>query len=159
MVPESLENQDPMHHHRRSSLYAALALLAACSSPDSPEAQIHKVIDRMETAAEARDTGAVLEFVSEHFRGDYAMDRAELAQYLRGYFIANQSIHLLTRVEKLEFPVPGEARADVAVARVGQEADAAGVWDVSAELHNFHVVLRNEDGAWKVTHAAPFAPH
>jgi hypothetical protein len=45
----------------------------------------------------------------------------------------------------------------VAVALVSKDADAA--WEVSSELHNFRVVLRSEDGAWKVTYAAPFASH
>ena len=53
----------------------------------------------------------------------------------------------------------GEAHADVATTLVGQEAAAAGAWDLSAELHKFHVAPRSEDSTWKVIRAAPFAPH
>lgn len=133
--------------------------LAACGSPDSPEAQVRGAFHRMELAAEERDAGDFMDGISESFRGDYQMGRDELAQYLRGYFLANQSIHLLSRVERLEFPTPDEAHAEVTVASVGKEADAAAAWDVSAELHKFRVVLRSEGGAWKVTYAAPFASH
>ena len=41
---------------------------------------------------------------------------------LAGYFIANQSIHLLTRIDKIDFPASDEARLQVTVGMVGREA-------------------------------------
>ncbi|HKE96264.1 MAG TPA: hypothetical protein VKB34_18285 [Povalibacter sp.] len=83
-----------------------LVLLSACSEPDSPEAQVRKAIDAMETAAEARDTSDVMEFVATDFRDAYGQGAAELETYLRGYFIANQSLHLLTRINRIDSPPP-----------------------------------------------------
>lgn len=129
-----------------------LVLVAACSSADSPETQVRKVIDEMEQAAEDRDVGDLMEHVSASYRDAYGQGPDEASRYLRGYFIANQSIHLLTRINSLEFPTHDEAHANVSVGMVGREDDD-GNWNLAAELHDFDVVLRLEDGDWKVRYA------
>ena len=137
----------------RILLLAALATLSACGDADSPEQQVRQVIDRMETAAEERDAGELVQHLSSEYRDANGMSSDEAARYARGYFIANQSIHLLTRVEQIEFPLPDEARARVLVGMVGRDADAAGNWDLVADLYEFKISLRQEDGEWKVTFA------
>lgn len=107
----------------------------------------------METGVEARDTSDVLQFVSDQYRDEYGQSRQDVSRYLHGYFIANQSIHLLTRVTRIEFPIPEEARLQVSVGMLGREAEAAGKWDLAADLYEFDVTLRLEDGDWKVTYA------
>jgi hypothetical protein len=129
-----------------------LALLAACSDESSPEAQVRSVIDSMERAAEARDVGALMEHVSASFRSADGQDRAETSRYAHGYFIANQSIHLLTRIESLEFPSPDEARVKMQVGMAGRDGEQ-GAAGVSADLHDFDVALVREDGEWKVSYA------
>lgn len=135
-----------------------LGLLAAigvssCGDPQSPDAQIRETIAALETAAEERDVGGLMEHVSDQFRDSYGRDSQALATYVRGYFIANQAIHLLTRIESVEFPTQEEARAKVTVAMVGREAAEANAWNLAAEVRDFEVTLMREDGAWKVTHA------
>jgi hypothetical protein len=137
----------------RVLLLAALAALTACGDADSPEQQVRQVIDKMETAAEARDVGEFAQHFSAEYRDADGMSGEDAARYARGYFIANQSIHLLTRVEQIEFPLPDEARARVLVGMVGRDADAAGNWDLAADLYEFKLSLRQEDGEWKVSFA------
>lgn len=141
----------PIRAVHRTWMIVALAALAACGGADSPEQQVRAVIDQMEVAAEKRDVGDVTEHLSEDFHGSSGMRPEEVARYLRGYFIANQSIHLLTRVEHLEFPTDGEARAQVVVGMLGREAAAADQWDLAADLHTFKIALRREADDWKVT--------
>src|SRR4051812_14418840 len=111
------------------TLFIAVAAMAGCSSPDSPEAQVRKTLNSMEAAAEDRDVGDVMEWVSPEFRSRYGGNSDELRQYLYGFFIANQSIHLLTRINSLEFPSSDEARANVTVAMTTREAEAEKAWD------------------------------
>ena len=125
--------------------------LAACGAGDSPEQQVRAVIDQMEAAAENRDVGELTQYLSEDYRDSNGMGPDEVARYLRGYFIANQSIHLLTRIEELEFPTEGEARARVTVGMLGREAADTNQWDLAAELRAFKIALRREDDAWKVS--------
>jgi hypothetical protein len=129
----------------------ALVLLAGCSDDASPEEQVRTVIDSMELAAEARDVGDLLEHVSAAYRSADGQDRAETARYVRGYFVANQSIHLLTRIESLEFPAPDEARLKLQVGMAGR--DGQGAANLNADLYDFDVVLVREDGEWKVSYA------
>ncbi|GFE89414.1 hypothetical protein GCM10011488_43680 [Steroidobacter agaridevorans] len=103
----------------------------------------------MEQAAEDRDVGGLKAHLSDDYRDANGMGAEEAARYARGYFIANQSIHLLTRIEELIFPTDDEARAQVLVGMMGR--DAADEWDLAGELRTFKIALRREDGEWKVT--------
>ena len=133
-------------------LCCVVVLLAGCADEASPEQQVRAVIDAMERAAEARDVGDLMEHVSANYRDAQGQDRAEASRYARGYFIANQSIHLLTRIESLEFPAPDAARVKVQVGMAGRGSNP-GVADLSADLYDFDVALVFEDGEWKVSYA------
>lgn len=131
-----------------------LAALAACGDKDSPEQQVRAVIEQMEQAAENRDVGDLKAHLSEEYRDTHGMGAEEAARYVRGYFIANQSIHLLTRIEELTFPTEGEARAQVLVGVLGRDSAASEhskVGDLAADVHTFKIALRREDDEWKVT--------
>jgi len=135
----------------RIAFLAVLVLLAGCSDDTSPEQQVRAVIDSMEVAAEARDVGDLMEHVSAAYRGADGLERTEAANYLRGYFVANQSIHLLTRIESVEFPTPDEARVQLQVGMAGRGGQGAA--DLSADLYDFDVALVREGGEWKVSYA------
>jgi len=135
----------------RRAYLAVLALLPGCSDDASPEQQVRAVIDSMEVAAEARDVGDLMEHVSTAYRSADGLDRAEAGRTVRGYFVVNQSIHLLTRIESLEFPAPDEARVKLQVGMAGRGGQGAA--DLSADLYDFDVVLVREDGEWKVSYA------
>lgn len=138
---------------RFSVLLMSVFFISACGTPDSPETQVRRAIDAMEKAAEARDVGDLMEFVADDFRDQYGQDRDQLRQYLVGYFIANQSIHLLTRIDELELPGPDEALVRMTVGMVGQDADAANAWNLAADVQDFEITLRRDDDDWKVLYA------
>lgn len=127
--------------------------LAGCGTPDSPETRVRAVIAAAEQAAEARDVSAVMELVSPAYADADGRQAVELSRYLRGYFIANQSLHLLTRIDSLEFPARDVAEVAVTIAMVGREAEAESAWHVAADVHSFRLTLMEEDGDWRVTHA------
>jgi hypothetical protein len=135
-----------------SILVFALALFAGCADDTSPEQQVRSVIESMERAAEARDVGDLLEHVSANYRDAQGQDRGEAARYARAYFIANQSVHLLTHVESLEFPAPDEARVKLQVGMAGRGAEQ-GAPGFSADVYDFDIALVREDGAWRVSYA------
>lgn len=132
---------------------AVVALLVGCGGADTPERQVRKVIERMETAAEARDVGDLTEHLSKNYRDAYRQGAAEASRHARGYFIANQAIHLLTKIESIDFPSSEEARATVLVGMVSREADASAAWDLAADLYRFELSLLREAGEWKVSYA------
>jgi hypothetical protein len=134
------------------ALACAALLLAGCADDSSPEQQVRSVIESMEVAAEARDVGDLMEHVSANYRDAQGQGRTEASRYARGYFVANQSIHLLTRIESLEFPAPDEARVKLQVGMAGRggEQGAAGL---SADLYDFDLALVREGGEWKLSYA------
>ena len=129
----------------------ALAGLAACADDASPEQQVRAVIESMEVAAEARAVGDLLEHISASYRDAQGQDRAEASHYARGYFVANQSVHLLTRIESLEFPSPDEARVKLQVGMAGRGEPSPA--SLTADLYDFDLALVREGGEWKVSYA------
>lgn len=135
-------------------LAACAALwLGACAAGDSPEAEVRAVVDEAERAAEARDVGALLDLVAADYRDDRGNQRGELRQYVRGYFVAHQSIHLLTRVDSVELPATDLARVRATVAMLGRQAESESAWDLAAEVYDFDITLAREEGDWRVTRA------
>ena len=135
-------------------LLAAGLCLGGCGETDPPEAQVRALLAAGEAAAEARDLSGVLEHVSEDYRDERGGGREELRQYLRGYFVMHQSVHLLTRVESVEFPYRDYARVRLTLGTLGREVDAGTAFDLAADVHDVALELRLEDDAWRVVRAA-----
>jgi hypothetical protein len=114
---------------------------------------VRHVIEQIELAAEARDTGDLMEHISAEYRDPHGQGRDELSRYVRGYFVANQSIHLLTHVRQLDFTTDDEAHAIVQVGMAAREAEATDDWNLAADVYEFDVVLRRDGESWKISHA------
>jgi len=127
-----------------SLIFVAAISLAACTAKSSDEAQVRAVIDRMEAAAEARDASDVLEYVSDDYADSSGLDKPQLRNFLRGYFLTHPKLELLVTVDSLEFPVDGLAQAVVGVATV--ELGDPG-------LQRFTVEFRRAGGEWRLARA------
>ena len=102
-----------------SLIFVATFLLAACGAKSSDEAQVRELVASAEAAAEARDTSDVLELVADDYNDAQGFDKPAPQDFLRGYFFTHPKIELIVSVDKLEFPVPGLAQAEISVATVG----------------------------------------
>ena len=60
----------------------------------------------------------MLEHVADSYADSRGMDKAQLRDFLRGYFLAHPKLELLVTVESLEFPVDGLAQAVVTITTV-----------------------------------------
>ena len=141
------------------SNYTGLAIVGAmllswgCGGGESPEAQVRAVIETGEVAAEERDLSALMDLVSPDYADDQGRDRSELKHYVHGYLIANQSIRLLTRIERIEFPYRDMARVDLTLGSLGREATEDSSFDLAADVQRLSIELQLDDGEWKVTRA------
>lgn len=133
-------------------LCCSTALLAACGKPDSPEAQVRAVVQEAEDAAEARDASRLFGLIAPDYRDPRGFAAEDLKRYLRGWFVAHQSVRLLTRVESIEFPAEDLARLSVTVGMVGREAGGEA-WDLAADVYDLDVTLAREGGEWRVIRA------
>jgi hypothetical protein len=122
----------------------ATLLLAACGTKSSDEEKVRALIDEVETAAESRDASDVLEYVTEDYSDSSGLDKRELTNFLRGYFLSHPKLELIVTIESLEFPVDGLAQAVVTVANV--ELGDPG-------MERLKVEFRREGGEWRVARA------
>lgn len=134
--------------------FAALVLLAGCAEKTTPETQVRTVIAAGEAAAEARDLSGILEHVSPEFSDEHGGGRDELKQYLRGYLVTHPSVHLLTRIDSVEFPYRDLAKVQLTVGTLGRESAGATVFDVAADVKTVVLELQLEDDQWRVVRAA-----
>ncbi len=140
---------------RTTTAATLLALaLSACGPSRTPDAQVRALIARGEAAAEARDLSGVMDLVSPNFQDGRGGNRDDLKQYLRGYFVTHQSIHLLTRVDSVEFPYNDMAKVSLTLGTLGRETAGASAFDLAADVHDVELELQLEDGEWRVTRAS-----
>ena len=143
----------PMPALRNCLVAGAMAavLLSGCGGEEGPEQQLRAVVAEAEAAGEARSPRAVLKLLAPDFRAGDGADAATLERYLRGWFLAHPSVHLLTRVERLEVLADALAELDVTVAMLGSEADAS--FDLAADVYLVEPTLAREGDEWLVTRA------
>ena len=122
----------------------AICFLAACGTRSSDEQQLRELVDNMENAAEDRDASDVLAHVAANYEDAQGFDRAELQNFLRGYFLSHPKIELVVSIDSLEFPVDGVARAEITVTNVDLG---------NPERESFKVEFRRKDGEWRVSRA------
>jgi hypothetical protein len=132
---------------------ACIALLVtACAGEPSPEQQVRAVIAAGEEAAEKRDAGELLELVSESYSDAEGRNAAELGRYVRGYLLAHPSLHLVTRIDSIEFPFRDQAHVRMTIGSLAREGPAATL-DLAADLQDIELELTREGDEWRVTRA------
>jgi hypothetical protein len=134
----------------RTAVVGALAVvLGGCASSD-PETEIRALLAAAEEAAEARDVGFFAALVGESYRDARGNDRDALVRTLRGYFVANQRVEVVSRVDEVVVEGRDAARATVHAGLVGQRAGAALLGGLDAELYRFDLELVNDEGEWRI---------
>ena len=131
------------------TMLIASAVLASCGARSSDEERVREVVAAMETAAEARDASDVLEHVAENYQDAQGLDRAQLTNFLRGYFLAHPKIELLVDIESLEFPADGLAQAEISVTRLALD---------DADHERFKVEFRRDESDWQLIRADRLRP-
>lgn len=129
------------------ALILSSALFVACSSTTGDEQQVRALFTSAQAAAEARDVGDVLDFVGDDYADAQGNSRDSLRLFLRGYFAAHPRLALVTRIDDLQFPVAGYARARVTVR--GLELDR---FDPGRAV-TLDVELRRAADEWRIVRA------
>jgi len=128
----------------------ALALLAAGCAASDPEAEIRALLAAAEDAAEARDVGFFGDAIGDNYRDARGNDRAAMLRMLRGLFIANQRIEIVSRIDEIVIEGGDAARAVVHAGMVGRRTDAALIDGLDADLYRFELELVNDGGNWQI---------
>ena len=130
---------------------AVVAVLASgCGTAADPEAEIRALLAAAEQAAENRDVGFFGDALGTAYRDARGNDRDELIRSIRGYFIANQRIEIVSRVDEVVLEGEDAARAVVYAGMAGQRTGAALIDGVEADLYRFELELVNDGEDWRI---------
>jgi hypothetical protein len=136
---------------RRTLLLLLAVVLAACRTA-SDDQRVRALIQALEEAAEQRNTADVLAHIAADYQDAQGLDRAQLRNFLRGYFLSHPKIELLVRVGTVEFETANRARVQVELALVGTQ-QSGGTALPTGDLETLRVELQRRDGAWLVVRA------
>lgn len=143
-----------MPHPARTALRLVLAL-AVCvgvsgpgcgGEPETPEAQVRRLLAELEEALEGGDVAAVKDHVSEAYEDAYGHDRQALGAFLTFQVMRHGSRHLLVRVRDVALRDDGRATVLVHAGLAGTGGAAA----LSAEVYEVEMDWIREDGAWRL---------
>jgi len=136
----------------RWSMPIVLAALAGCGTAD-PEAEVRAWLAAAEVAAEERDTGFFRAAFGAGYRDARGNDRERLVNTIRGYFVANQRIEVISLVDEVVLEGADAARVVLHAGIAGQRAGAALFDGVDSNLYRFELELVN-DGEWRIIGAS-----
>lgn len=134
----------------KTAMASVLAVLIAGCAASDPEADIRALLAAAVEAAEARDAGFFAELIGDSYRDARGHDREEIVRMLRGYFLANQRVEVVSRVDEVVVEGGDAARATVHAGLIGQRAGAALLGGLDAELYRFDLELVNDSGEWRI---------
>jgi hypothetical protein len=130
-----------------AALGAVLAV--GCATSDS-DAEIRALLAAAAEAAEARDAGFFADAVGLGYRDARGNDREQLLRTVRGYFLANQRVDVVSRVEDVVLEGEDAARAVVYAGLLGRSAGEQVAGGVEADLYRFDLELVDDGGDWRI---------
>jgi|SRR5688572_6922861 len=126
--------------------------LAGCGTKSSAEEEVRALVASAETAAEERDVGDVMKLIADDYSDAQGFDKAQLTNFLRGYFVMHPKIELVVDIGAVEFPADGLARTRVTIAMVGTQGTATDS-SATGDLETVELELQRKGDEWRVTRA------
>ena len=126
--------------------------LAGCGAKSSAEEEVRALVASAETAAEERDVGDVMKLIADDYSDAQGFDKAQLTNFLRGYFVMHPKIELVVDIGAVEFPADGLARTRVTIAMVGTQGTATDS-SATGDLETVELELQRKGDEWRVTRA------
>jgi hypothetical protein len=121
-------------------------LLQGCGGAgDSPEDELRRWVSSAQAAVEAEDRATLMNMLAENYADARGNDRNAIDQVLRFYFLRQDSLVLLSKIE--EITISGETAAIVKLtaAMAGANNAASGF---SADAYRFELELEHDDDDW-----------
>jgi ketosteroid isomerase-like protein len=137
-------------------LFVLSHLFVSCSgNVETPEQQLKQLVEAAELAVEARDLSAAMAFVDPDYKDLHAREWPQIRGLLAGYLLRHPSIHILSKVDRIE--LIGETGAEMVLlaglAGSTKEAETPfSQW--RGRLIRLDLSFRrNQDGDWRLLKA------
>ena len=134
-------------------LLLLLPLISACTK-ETDEDKVKKVLTGVQQAAEEKKIAAVLDHLSKTYRDPQGNDYNAIKGLLAFYFFRHQKVSVY--MPNIDIVVEGaSAKALFQAILTGRGAEGGGgsILPEALGAYNFEVLLKKEDGDWKVTSA------
>lgn len=129
---------------------AACMAVAACGGPEEgPEQAIVSWVDKGHELAEARDRRGLVDMISPQYSDARGNSRDDIEKLFRLYFLRQQKVALITRIEELT--IHGDSAAELVLA-VGMAGKNEGTFSFSADAYRFEMEFELDD-EWLLTSA------
>ena len=127
------------------------SVLAACGGTDEgPEAAIRAWVAQGHQAAESKDRGTLLDMVSPAYADSRGNNRDDIENMLRFYFLRQQKVALITRIDELIVFDDSAAEVTLHVGMAGTNDNALGF---SADAYRIEMELVREGDEWSLVYA------
>ena len=131
---------------RRLTLGLVCSGLVACGDPPTPPEQaVRAWVSNGQQAAEDKDRRALLKMISPAYADARGNSRDEIESLFRLYFLRQNSIALLTKIESLR--IIGDSAAELELS-VGMAGTNDGVLGFSADAYRFEMELERDGDEW-----------
>ncbi len=135
-----------------TTVLAITLLISGCDNEPvmSEEDQVRATIDAIEAAAEKRSLTGMLEHISSSYKDYDGNDVKKIKGFIQLQLIQNQSINIFTKIRELEV-TEDTATVELSAAMASREVDLSSDENrLRADRHRFSIVLKLEQGQWKV---------
>ncbi len=120
--------------------------LVACGDPPTPpEEAVRAWVAHGQQAAEEKDRRALVKMISPAYADARGNSRDEIENLFRLYFLRQNNIALLTRIESLR--IIGDSAAEIELS-VGIAGTNDGVIGFSADAYRFEMELARDGDDW-----------
>ena len=129
-------------------------LLVSCTPPSEPEEEVRQWVRAGHQAAEEKDRRALIDMISPAYSDARGNDRDSVEDLMRLYFLRQQKVALITKIEELSILADTAAEVVMTVAMAGTNDNALGF---SADVYRFELELERADDDWQLI-AARWGP-
>jgi len=135
----------------RIALLLLLTSVVSCSVDEGdPEQQVRAWVSAMQEAAEEKDRKAIVANISPAYVDARGNSRDDIDHLLRLYFLRQNKVALLGRIDEVR--IIGDSAAEVSVT-VGMAATNNSALGLSADAYRFKLELEHDGDDWKLISA------
>ncbi len=137
----------------RQGASALVLLLSACAVQD-PESAVTQLVESAEAAAQSRDTSYFRDLVAESYVDNRGNDRERVISLIRGYFLVNQDIDVVTRLQSVELHGRDAANVVMLAGILGRRPGEGILPGFDGRLYRLDLELVESGGDWQVIGAS-----
>lgn len=121
-------------------------LLAGCGGPAAgPEEAVRNWVSQGREAAGDKDRGTLVDMISPAYADSRGNDRGDIENMMRFYFLRQNKVALITRIDELN--VYGDSAAEL-VLHVGMAGTDDNALGFSADAYRFELELERDADEW-----------